>query len=261
MNRLFEIAASTKERVEAHRAIDSLDSLLEQIPQSRTPHEVLSHFRKEGIHVIAEVKRSSPSLGNIAGHAVPLEVAKAYLEAGATAISVLTEPKYFGGDIAYLRQIRSTFPNSLLLMKDFVVDEYQLVQARLAGADMVLLIVSLLGEAKLSHYFERARQLKLTPLIEVHDEAEFEMAERLGADFIGVNNRNLTTLAIDIETSTRLASQIPANAVVLSESGLKTGEQIKRIRGMGYQGFLIGTSLMETASPGESLRRLLKDAV
>ena len=261
MNKLQEIAASTVERVSAARKALPLSQMMEKVASSRRPHAVLPAFAADGIHIIAEIKKASPSRGAIARDANPLHIAKAYLDAGARAISVLTEPKYFGGDIAFLTEIRKAHPQSLLLMKEFVVDEYQLVQARLAGADVVLLIVSLLGEEKLMEYAAKAELLGLTYLVEVHDEKELAVAIRAGSKFIGVNNRNLKTLEITVETSIQLASQIPNGTIGISESGLKTGEQLRQLRSLGYQGFLVGTSLMETPDPGASLKKLIGAAV
>jgi len=260
VNKLVEIATATEARVALERKSIPLEALLEQLSSSRVPHPVLPAFRQDGMHVIAEIKRSSPSRGMIASSVVPLDVARAYLDAGATAISVLTEPQYFGGDIAFLTEIRGAFPKSLLLMKDFILDEYQLVQARVCGADMVLLIVNLLGEQKLHQFYEKASELGLTPLVEVHDEKELSIAARIGAQFIGVNNRSLVSLEVSLDTSIRLAASLPQNSVVVSESGLHNGEQLKMLSRLGYRGFLVGTSLMETNSPGPALRALLQAA-
>ncbi len=257
-NKLTEIADFTRGRIARARSQLPLELLWDQVSLSPNPHSVLGAFRTKGVHIIAEIKRQSPSRGKIAVAAEPLDIASEYLKAGATALSVLTEPEYFGGDITFLSRIRTVFPNSLLLMKDFIIDEYQLIQARLAGADMVLLMVNLLGSSQLYSFYEKARELGLTPLVEVHDETELTIARDLGAELIGINNRDLKTLEVSLQTSELLAKHLPTNAIAISESGIKEGFQVKELRSLGYQGFLVGTSLMEQPSPGEALRTLLR---
>ena len=207
--------------------------------------------------VIAEVKLASPSQGTIAQSADPVAVAQEYLRAGAAALSVLTEPDFFHGRPEYLVRIREACPDALLLMKDFVVDEYQLALARSWGADCVLLIVALLG-SETRRYLESARRLGLSVLVEVHDEAELTIALETGAELIGVNNRDLRTLKISLEQSRRLAAHLPAGRNWICESGLETGADLAEMQALGCRGFLIGTSLMRTGDPGNALRELLR---
>ncbi len=187
-----------------------------------------------------------------------MEVARGYLANGAVALSVLTEPDYFKGSPEYLRRIRSAFPQARILMKDFVLEESQLLQALDIGADAVLLIVAMLGEKGVKQLLPRARALGLSVLVEVHDEEEMRIAAGCGADLIGVNNRNLKTMKVGLETSERLVGLAPAGATLLSESGIKTAQDIQRLAALGYRGYLIGTHFMRTGNPGEALGTLLK---
>ncbi len=262
---LGRIAQRVRERVEAEKA-DSLASAglqreLES-PGRRRPRDFLPAFGPAGVArdrpaVIAEVKLASPSEGNIAAGADPVAVAGAYLGAGARALSVLTEPDFFKGSPAYLRAIRARYPDALLLMKDFVIDDHQLERAVVDGADAVLLIVALLGRAGTRSFLLRALGLGLTPLVEVHDRDELEIAAACGARLIGVNNRNLKTMEVTLETSLRLAPLAPEGAVLISESGIRTAEDIARLARAGYRGFLVGTGLMKTGDPGGALTRLM----
>ncbi|MGV3526016.1 MAG: indole-3-glycerol phosphate synthase TrpC [Candidatus Sericytochromatia bacterium] len=259
-NVLARIADSTRVRVAAAQAQEPLAALqarLADLPPTR-PFEPL--FQRDRLAVIAEVKLASPSQGAIAPQEDPVAVATAYLQHGATALSVLTEPAYFHGDLAYLAAIREAHPDAPLLMKDFILDPYQLLQGRLAGADACLLIVAMLDDASLQALYAYARSLDLTPLVEVHTASELERALALGATLIGVNNRNLQTLEIDLDTSRQLAAQVPAGVTLICESGLRSGADLARARSWGYQGFLVGTHLMASGQPGPALSQLLEEA-
>jgi indole-3-glycerol phosphate synthase len=187
-------------------------------------------------------------------------VAGQYAHAGAAAISVLTEPDFFDGSLDALARIRSAFPHVPLLMKDFIVDEYQLLQARAAGADACLLIAALLGEAELARLHALAKRLGLTPLVEIHDESELAVARRLGAELIGVNNRNLATFEVSLDVARRLAAAAWAGPVLIAESGIESSAEINELASLGYKGFLVGTSLMRGGLPGRALRALLEEA-
>ena len=254
---LARIARATLHRVEAEKREGAMRRVLEKISLSRQPHAVLPAFAGPGIHVIAEIKRQSPSQGPIAPTAEPVEVAREYLTHGATMLSVLTERDFFGGDPRFLEEVRKAHPMSLLLMKDFVLDEYQIARARELGADAVLLIAALLDEARLERLKRFAEALDLTPLIEVHDEAELTTALSLNARFIGVNNRDLKTLKVSLDISRALASRIPPSVTAIAESGIRTADDVRELTELGYRGVLVGTSLMETGSPGAALARLL----
>ncbi len=212
-----------------------------------------------GLRVIAECKRRSPSRGILRAEYDPAAIARGYAGAGAAAISVLTEPTFFDGALAHLEAVRAAV-DLPLLRKDFVVDGYQLLEARASGADAVLLIAAALDDQALSILARDARALGLDVLVEVHDEAELDRAVAAGADLIGVNNRNLRTLAVDVDASFRLAARVPDGAIAVAESGLKTGAEVRRLQAAGYRGFLIGERLMTATDPGEALAGLLAEA-
>ena len=222
------------------------------------PADALQRFKAaRGPRIIAEVKRKSPSRGQIAMDLDPVAIAKGYDRAGATMISVLTEPEYFGGSLETLGNIRAVLPKSLLLMKDFVLDPFQIQQGRALGADCVLLIHAFLGEAKLAELHTHARELGLTPLVEVHDEKELASAQEIGATLIGVNNRDLHSLQTDLEVSRRLAKLRKPDIVFVSESGIESRKEIDSLSSIGFDAFLIGTALTKEGHPEGALRKLL----
>jgi indole-3-glycerol phosphate synthase len=209
-----------------------------------------------GANVIAECKRRSPSRGIIRRDYRPEAIAASYERNGAAAVSVLTEPTFFDGSLDHLRAVRAavTVP---VLRKDFIVTPYQLLEAAAAGADAVLLIAAALDDAELASLSARAAELGLGVLVEVHDADEMERAGRAGAAVIGVNNRNLRTLTVDVDASRRLVGQMPEGAVGVAESGLRTSADLVRLGAAGYPAFLIGESLMTAPDPGIALRDLL----
>ena len=210
-----------------------------------------------GVAVIAEVKRRSPSRGLIRPDFDPVAIARAYEEAGAAAISVLTDERFFGGELGFLEAIREAV-DLPLLRKDFVVDPYQIDEARVAGADAVLLIVAALTPERLAQLHRHARGLGLDVLVEVHDEAEWEVARRIGADLVGVNNRDLRTFEVDLSTTERIAALGGDDDVLLvAESGIATCEDIERLQRFGARGFLVGESLMREPDPGKALEALI----
>ncbi len=204
---------------------------------------------------ICEVKKASPSKGVIAEHFPYLEIAEEYEAAGADAVSVLTEPFYFRGSNDYLFQIRRKV-SLPLLRKDFTVDEYMIYQARTIGADAILLICAILSPGQLSEYGGIARELGLSALVEAHDEREVEMALAANAGIIGINNRNLKDFTVDIENSVRLRSMVSGNILYVSESGMKTREDIARLEENGIDGVLIGERLMRSPDKAGLLREL-----
>jgi indole-3-glycerol phosphate synthase len=208
----------------------------------------------EYMHIIGEVKRASPSKGDIHLSVDICEQALAYEQAGVTAISVLTDEQFFKGSIEDLRQVakRVTIP---VLCKDFIIDKKQLVRARNAGATMVLLIVAALSRTKLKELYDQARDLELEVLMEVHNETELAIAQQLDAQLIGVNNRDLKTFEVTIEVSRNLAEQQTTDAVYISESGFATGEQVAQVKA-GYQGVLVGESLMRSGEPQAKVQEL-----
>jgi indole-3-glycerol phosphate synthase len=208
------------------------------------------------VNVVAECKRRSPSRGVLCRDYDPAAIARCYEAAGAAAISVLTEPTFFDGTLQHLAAVRAAVQVPLL-RKDFIVSEYQLLEARAAGADAVLLIVAALRDDELKALAAGAIGLGLDTLVEVHDERELERAFAIGARIVGVNNRNLRTLQVDVSASERLIAQIPAEVVAVSESGLRSPDDLMRLKTAGYRAFLIGERLMATPDPGAALRDLL----
>jgi indole-3-glycerol phosphate synthase len=209
-----------------------------------------------GFNVIAECKWRSPSRGVLTEYYDPVAIACQYERGGAAAISVLTEPTFFDGALEHLTAVRAAVTTPLL-RKDFLVDEYQLFEARAAGADAILLIVAALSPEQLSGLQRRAWELGLAALVEVHDEGELARAVDAGARLIGVNNRNLRTLAVDVDASFRLAALMPADVTAVSESGLKTRAELERLAAAGYQAFLIGERFMTDPDPARAIAELI----
>jgi indole-3-glycerol phosphate synthase len=209
-----------------------------------------------GIAVIAELKKASPSKGLIRAEFCVEELARELAGAGAAALSVLTDEEFFQGSLENLRNA-SAAVKIPCLRKDFIVDEFQLLEARANSADAVLLIVAALTEAELTALALGARSRGMDVLCEVHDEAELQRALDAGCDLIGVNTRDLRTFKVDTETAFRLVERLPKNVVRVAESGIRSGEDIARLRDAGYQAFLIGETLMRAVSPGEALRALV----
>ena len=254
---LDTIAASAKERVAA--AKEALP-LTEQIARARdldsnTGFPFEQALAKKRMSFICEVKKASPSKGLIAPEFPYVQIAKEYEAAGADAISVLTEPAYFQGKNEYLTKIRQTVQIPLL-RKDFTVDEYMIYEAKNIGADAVLLICAILSPMQLSEYAGIARELGLSALVEAHDEREVEMALAAGARIIGVNNRNLKDFTVDIHNSVRLRELVPENILFVSESGMKTRQDIDRLEQNGTNAVLIGETLMRSADKKAVLQEL-----
>jgi indole-3-glycerol phosphate synthase len=255
---LDQIVSSTRARVaSAKRAADPCE--LEQRAEKHMPRgfrRALQEKSRDGVAVIAELKKASPSKGLIRAEFVVEELARELEAAGAAALSVLTDEEFFQGSLENLRKA-STVVRIPCLRKDFIVDEFQLLEARANSADAVLLIVAALTQEELIKLSLGARSRGLDVLCEVHDEGELQRALDAGCDLIGVNTRDLRTFKVDAETAFRLAEQLPANVVRVAESGIRSGDDIARLRAAGYQAFLIGESLMRVARPGEMLRELV----
>ena len=215
--------------------------------------------RPDRTSIIAEIKHRSPSKGIIREEFDPIAIAASYEKAGAAALSVLTEEDFFGGSLAQLRAVRERV-GLPLLRKDFLFDEYQIHEALAAGADALLLIVAILDDALLADLIALATELKIDPLVEVHTAREMDRATAAGARLIGVNNRDLTTFNVDIETSERLATLAPRDAVLVSESGIHTGRDVYRLKQAGYKAFLVGEHFMRAVDPGEALGQLVAGA-
>lgn len=216
-------------------------------------------LRRQGINVIAECKRRSPSRGILRRAYQPEAIARGYEAAGAAAISVLTEATFFDGALDHLRCVREA-ASIPVLRKDFLSTEFQLVEARAAGADAVLLIVAALTDAELTQLLGRCRVLDLAALVEVHDEQELTRAIDAGASVVGVNSRNLSTLEVDTGTFERLADGLPSHVVAVAESGLREPADLRRLKSRRYDAFLIGERLMTMADPGAALGALIAAA-
>ena len=252
---LATIVAAT-ERLVADRKARESQAALERRAAGVTPHGSAFEAalgRPGRTNVIAECKRRSPSKGVLAQHYDPVALARAYERGGAAAISVLTEPAFFDGALEHLAAVRAAV-GIPLLRKDFVVDEYQLFEAIVHGADAVLLIVAALDQERLVRLQARAWELGLATLVEVHGEDEVSRAVDSGARIVGVNNRNLHTLAVDVAASDRLASRLPAQVIAVSESGLRTRADVERLTGLGYRAFLVGERFMTDPDPAAAVR-------
>lgn len=206
--------------------------------------------------VIAEIKRASPSAGVIREDFDPVQIARQYAAHDAACLSVLTDKKFFMGNDIYLRQVRQAV-DLPVLRKDFIVDRYQILESRVLGADAVLLIVAALSDEALSEYTLLAHDLGMDVLVEVHDEQEFDRALQLPVRVIGVNNRNLHDFSIDLEISVRLQARLPADYILVSESGIRDHNDIQYLQQKGIQAFLVGSSLMKQPDPGEALASLM----
>jgi indole-3-glycerol phosphate synthase len=229
----------------------------EHIP--RGFREQLRRFAQDGIAVIAELKKASPSKGLIRADFKPSELARDFERAGAAALSVLTDEEFFRGSLDYLREA-SASTSLPCLRKDFIVDEFQIVEARANRADAILLIVAALDQTKLVALASIARSQDLDVLCEAHDEDELQRALDAGCDLIGINSRDLRTFEVNLETAFRLVEKVPATCVRVAESGIKSGLDIARLRSAGYKAFLIGESLMKAKCPGEALTKLMEEA-
>lgn len=257
---LEEIAEKTKARVEDEKKslpLAQLKAMAGELPVHRNGIEYPFEkaLAKDGMSFICEVKKASPSKGVIAEHFPYREIAGEYEKAGADAISVLTEPFYFRGSDEYLREIRDTV-SIPLLRKDFTVDEYMIYQAKLIGADAVLLICAILSDMQLQEYAGLAHDLGLSALVEAHDEEEVGRTLKSGAGIVGVNNRNLKDFTVDITNSVRLRRLVPKEVLFVSESGMKTREDIVRLEENGTNAVLIGETLMRSADKAAMLRQL-----
>jgi indole-3-glycerol phosphate synthase len=253
---LDQIVAATRRRVSA---LQKNTRDLEQRAREHAPRgfrRALLKASQEGVAIIAELKKASPSRGLIRANFEPRQLAMALAQAGAAALSVLTDEEFFQGSLENL-SIASGATCLPCLRKDFIIDEFQLLEARANRGDAVLLIVATLSPRELNSLATRSRELALDVLCEVHDEAELKRALDAGCDLIGVNSRDLRTFKVDLSTALRLGKLIPKDVLTVAESGIESGDDIARLRAQGYQAFLIGESLMKAPSPGEALRALL----
>ncbi|MBN1399701.1 MAG: indole-3-glycerol phosphate synthase TrpC [Anaerolineae bacterium] len=257
---LDDIVADTRLLVSRRKAEHPEALLRERAVGQAPPLDLCRHLSQPRVSIIAEVKRASPSKGVLNLELEPSQQAQVYARAGAEAISVLTEPTRFRGrleDLSAAREGLAALPAQRpLLRKDFVVDPYQLVEARAWGADAVLLIVAALDDAALSELMAGALALGMTPLVEVHNEAELARALAIDPPLIGINNRNLRDFTVDLSTTQRLRSAIPQGVLVVSESGIHQPEQMRLLAQMGVDAALIGEALVTASDPAAKLREL-----
>lgn len=256
MNVLDKIVADTVELVAARRNAQADDVLESQLAARSHGLPFAEALVGDGVSVIAEHKRRSPSAGPIREDLTLEQIVSAYERGGAAALSIITEPTHFGGDLADLSQARAstTLP---LLRKDFIIDRYQLLEAAVAGADAVLLIVAALDRPQLEHLHAEALALDLDVLVEVHDAGELQRAlDEIDPDIIGINNRDLTDFTVDTDRTLELLEDIPAGKTVVAESGYRTRDQLDELERVGVDAVLIGESLMRSENPEQALRGL-----
>lgn len=252
---LDDIVANTRvELAEAKRRLPPSE-LLDRVKEAPPRRDYAGALRGDDIRLIAEIKKASPSKGVLRSDFDPLDIAACYVAAGAHAISVLTDRKFFQGSLNDLYRV-SQYSALPLLRKDFVVDPYQVYEAVLAGASSALLIVGILDDSELAELIALQRSLGLEPQVEAHDEVEVERALKAGALIVGINNRDLRTFKVDLATTERLRPSIPPDRIVVSESGIHTAADVARLRQAGVQAMHIGESLMASADPGRKVREL-----
>lgn len=256
MTLLEQLADHARQRTEQAKRVLPPEEIRHQalsLPKGDFPFQ--QALKKPGVSFICECKKASPSKGLIAPNFPYLEIAKEYETAGADCISVLTEPKWFLGNDEYLKEIAEAV-SIPCLRKDFTVDEYQIYQAKVLGASAVLLICSVLTEDQMKDYIRICDELGLSALVEVHDEQEVQMAINAGARIIGVNNRNLKDFSVDTDNSRRLRELIPPNVLFVSESGVRTAEDVETLRKIGADAVLIGETLMRASDKRAKLAEL-----
>ena len=257
---LAAIVAATKTAVQDRAVAKPLRELEKARGQKIADgRRFITELRKEDrYNVIAECKRRSPSKGVLSETYNPSDIATGYAKAGAAAISVLTEPAFFDGELEHLEAVRNAV-DLPVLRKDFIVTDYQLLEACVAGADAVLLIAAILDASELRHLMQQAKGYGLAVLTEVHDTEDLSRSLEAGADVVGVNNRDLRTFAVDLEAAEVLMGEIPQDVTAVAESGLTSASDLIALRRAGYHAFLIGGAFMSTPVPGEALANLLRD--
>lgn len=256
---LDQIVADNLQELEARKRSFPLNKLKRAASEQPPPLDFASALRGDRIQLIAEVKKASPSKGIIRPDFKPVEIAQAYASNGASAISVLTETRYFQGSLNHLGDIRNTLGNKRLplLRKDFIHDPYQVYESRAYGADSLLLIVVILTLKKLEELLGLSYELNMNCLVEVHSEAELEIALRSGARIIGINNRDLKTFTVDLTTTRRLRPLIPPDRIVVSESGINDRGDMEKLRQWGVDAVLIGEALMSAPDIAAKMKELL----
>ena len=256
---LNEIVKDNLEELEARKHSLPLAELKRVVLEQPPPLEFASALHGDRIQLIAEVKKASPSRGIIRPDFDPVDIAQTYASNGASAISVLTETRYFQGGLNHLKDIRNSLGNKRppLLRKDFITDPYQVYESRAYGADSLLLIMAILNPQKLEELLRLSHELGMSCLVEVHNEAELEIALRSGTRIIGINNRDLKTFTVDLATTERLRPLIPRDKIVVSESGIKDRRDMEKLRQWGVDAVLVGESLMSASDIAAKMKELL----
>jgi indole-3-glycerol phosphate synthase len=257
MTILDEIVATKRREVDEARAAVPLESLFEQLPKAPKPRDFLAALSKgPPIRLIAEVKKASPSAGVIREDFDPVGIAKIYERHGASCISVLTDGPYFQGSLEYLRRIRAAVELPVL-RKDFIIDRYQVAEARAAGADAVLLIAECLAADSLHELHDFVLELGMTPLVELYEPQNLRRVLDAGAQLIGINNRDLRTFQVDLGHCMRVRRNIPAGRIVVAESGIKTRKDAEELQSAGLHAMLVGETLMKNPDIGRAVDELL----
>lgn len=253
---LANILESKRAEVAAAKAARPLSDLTARAQAAGPVRDFAAALTGQGPSVIAEIKRASPSKGTIRPDLDPCALARAYQQHGASAISVLTDGPFFSGSLDDLTAARACV-SLPVLRKDFTVDAYQVVEARAAGADAVLLIVAALDDNQLAELHQLAGELSMTALVEVHNQSELERALRVSPAVVGINHRDLTTFSMDMDLFAKLAAQIPRGVIRVAESGIRTASDVRRLHDEGADAVLVGETLMRRADPGLALRELI----
>jgi len=254
---LDKIIAQKREEVEQRKKVATITYLQERIARQKPPLDLAPALKGDHIRLIAEVKQASPSRGMLSPNFNPIELAQTYAEGGAAAISVLTEANYFMGSIEYLAAIKEVV-GLPLLRKDFIFDPYQVYESRAYGADALLLIVAILSQEQLKELVSLSHSLGLRCLVEVHNEGEAEKAVLSEAEIIGINNRDLDTFTVDIDTTHRLRPLIPQKRIVVSESGIKSRKDIEKLGKWGVDAVLVGEALVTAGDVLAKMKELLR---
>ena len=257
MTILDEIYKHKLSEVSEYKRRVSIKTLKEQCKKKQKARSFGAALKSNtNIRIIAEIKKASPSLGIIREDFNPVEIARIYEAGGAAAISVLTDEKYFQGSLSYFPHVKTSL-NLPILRKDFIIDAYQIYEARSAGADAILLIAALLSKEEMQRYLDLSGQLGMDCLVEVHSETELKQVLQTNADIIGINNRDLATFKTDLETTLRLRPMIPGEKIVVSESGIKSRSDIEKLMKEGIDAILVGETLMKSDDISAKLRELL----
>lgn len=255
---LRKIVEKKKEEVEERKKIFSIWEMEERISNLSPPRDLTEAISQHApMALIAEIKFASPSAGVIKTDGDPRQIASEYESAGASAISVLTEPNFFKGDLSYLGLVKekTSLP---VLQKDFIIDPFQIFEGRAEGADAILLIAAILEREQLEDFIKLTMELQMTPLVEVHDEYDLEKISDLVLPLIGINNRDLKTFQVDLKATLRLKGRIPPRTKVISESGIKSSGDVRLLREAGVDGILVGEILMRSSDPTSKIKELLK---